>query len=115
MNDSTGEDRKKILKDVIGRLHEGADPEKVKERFKEALKGASSVEIAQAEEELINEGMPREEIQRLCKVHLEVFRESLESEKPLASLGHPIRILMEEHKALLQFAGELESLGEQQT
>jgi len=112
VNDSTGDDRKEILKDVIGRLHEGADPEEVKERFKEALKGASSVEIAQAEEELINEGMPREEIQRLCKVHLEVFRESLESEKPLAPPGHPIHILMEEHKALLQFAGELEGIVE---
>ena len=112
MNDSTSKDRKEILKHVIERLHEGADPEEVKEGFKEALKGASSVEIAQAEEELINEGMPREEIQRLCKIHLEVFRESLESEKPLAPPGHPIRILMEEHKALLQFAGELEGIAE---
>ena len=110
MNDSTGEDRKGVLKDLIRRLHEGADPEEEKERFKEALRGASSVEIAQAEEELINEGMPREEIQRLCKVHMKVFRESLEGEKPLAPHRHPVRILMEEHKALLQFAGELEGI-----
>lgn len=109
MSELIGKDRKKTLKELIKSLHEGADPETVKERFKEALKGVSPLEIAQAEEELIKEGMPREEIHRLCEIHLAVFRESLESENFLAPKGHPIRILMEEHKMILQFAGELEA------
>ena len=74
----------------------------MKDRFKKILEGASSVEIAMAEEELINEGMPREEIHQLCEVHLAVFRESLEREKPIAPKGHPIHILMEEHQIILQ-------------
>jgi DUF438 domain-containing protein len=109
---SVGEDRKQTLKELIRHLHEGADPEQVKEQFREALRSATAVEIAQAEEELIREGMPSEEIHRLCEIHLAVFRESLESAKPLAAAGHPIYILMEEHKVLLRFAAELAEIAQ---
>jgi DUF438 domain-containing protein len=107
-----GKERKEVLKELIGRLHEGVAPKAVKEEFKEALRGATPVEIAEAEEELIREGMPREEIHRLCEVHLAVFRESLEEQKSLASAGHPIHILMEEHKIFLEFAAELKGMAQ---
>jgi DUF438 domain-containing protein len=99
--------KREILKELIKQLHAGVSPDKVEKEFEEALEGVGPVEIAQIEEELIKEGMPREEIRRLCDVHLAVFRESLEKEKILAPAGHPIHILMEEHKMLLEFAGEL--------
>ena len=107
MSELLGKNRKEALKELIVSLHEGADPKAVKEKFKEALRGVTPAEIAQAEEELIREEMPREEVHRLCEVHLAVFRESLEDEKPLAPAGHPIHILMEEHRILLEFAGGL--------
>lgn len=110
MSEIVGKDRKEILKGIIRNLHEGADPEAVKARFKEALEGATPVEIARAEEELIREGLPREEVHRLCEVHLAIFREALESQKTLAPEGHPIHILMEEHKILLRFADELKGV-----
>ncbi|MBL7183241.1 MAG: DUF438 domain-containing protein [Anaerolineae bacterium] len=112
MSELLGKGRKEILKELIGSLHEGADPKAVKEEFKEALRGATPVEIARAEEELIREGMPREEIHRLCEVHLAVFKESLEDQKSLAPEGHPIHILMEEHKIFLEFAGELKGIAQ---
>ncbi|MFH1011417.1 MAG: DUF438 domain-containing protein [bacterium] len=95
------------LKSLLVRLHRGEDADKLKEEFKEAIRGVSPAEIAQVEEELIREGLPREEIQKLCDVHLAVFRESLEKEQALAPAGHPIHILMEEHKLLLTYANEL--------
>ena len=101
------QDRKEMLKELIRDLHEGADPEEAKEEFKALLKGVTPLDIARVEEELIQEGMPREEIRRLCDVHLAVFREALEREEHLAAAGHPVHILMEEHKALLRLAGEL--------
>ncbi len=107
MSELLGKDRKEMLKRLIRSLHEGADPEEAKERFKEVLRGVTPMEIARVEEELIREGMPREEVHRLCDVHLAVFRESLEGESHLAPAGHPIHILMEEHKILLGFAKEL--------
>jgi PAS domain S-box-containing protein len=101
------EDKRETLKELIKRLHEGANPEEIKEKFKEVIKDTTPTEISQIEEELIKEGMPREEIQRLCDVHLAVFRESLEEEEISAPVGHPISILREEHKMLLKFAEEL--------
>ena len=100
------ENRKEKMKELIKQLHAGARPEEMKEKFKDVLKDADPVEIAQIEEELIREGMPREEIQRLCDVHLAVFREALEKEEILAPPGHPIHTFMEEHKIILQFAEE---------
>jgi len=94
------EDKKKLLKELIKQLHAGVSPEEVKEKFKEALKEVSPLEISRIEQELIEEGMPREEIQRLCEVHLAVFREQLERQKPHVTPGNPVSILMEEHKAL---------------
>jgi hypothetical protein len=102
--------KKETLKEIIKRLHEGADPTKIKEEFKELLQDTSSEEIARVEEELIKEGMPREEIHKLCDVHIALFKESIEEEKVLAPPGHPIHILMEEHKLMLQFAEELKKI-----
>jgi DUF438 domain-containing protein len=102
--------KKEALKDLIRALHAGASPDQAKQRFKSILETVGPTEIARVEEELIAEGVAREEIQRLCDVHLAVFRESLEGGQPLAPVGHPIRVLMQEHSALLQLAEELTSL-----
>lgn len=103
-------DKKEILKELIRQLHKGADVEILKQQFKELLKTVSPEEIARIEEELIGEGISREEIQKLCDIHLELFRESLEKEEPIAPPGHPINILMEEHKMLLHFASMLKEI-----
>ncbi|MDI6783062.1 MAG: DUF438 domain-containing protein, partial [bacterium] len=84
------------------------NPEEVKKQFQKILQGTDALDISKIEEELINEGMPKEEIQRLCAVHLAVFKESLEKEKSIAPPGHPIYILMEEHRIMLNFAHELQ-------
>jgi len=111
MSQAKGKDNKKqAIKDLIKELHAGARPEEVKEKFKEALGDIGAADISRIEGELIEEGMPAEEIRRLCDVHLAVFKESLEgATKTLASPGHPIHTLMEEHKILLQFADKLKN------
>jgi PAS domain S-box-containing protein len=101
------QDKKAALKGLIKKLHEGADPESMKEKFKEVAGDVDATEIGKLEEEMIKEGMPREEVHRLCDVHLAVFKESLDKEKTVAPPGHPIHILMEEHKMILRFAEEL--------
>jgi PAS domain S-box-containing protein len=105
-------DKKEMLKDLIKALHAGVSPDELKQRFKDVLKGAGPTDVAQIEEELVAEGMPREEIQRLCDLHLAVFRESLEGEQSLAPAGHPIHILMQEHDVLLQSAEELKNIAQ---
>ena len=101
------ENKKNVLKELIKQLHTGVPPQKIKERFKHVLEGISPLEISKIEQELIEEGMPREEIQRLCDVHLAIFREQLQKQKLSIPIGHPISILMEEHKIMLQLAEKL--------
>ncbi len=107
---SIREDSKEAIKKLIRNLHEGADPEEAKRRFSEFIGTVTAIEIAEIEEELIKEGLPREEIHRLCDIHLAIFKESLEKEAVLAPRGHPIHILMEEHKMLLKISDELRSV-----
>ncbi len=99
--------KKEQLKELIKQLHSGANFDEIKSKFANILGSASPEEIVRIEEELIKEGMPVEEIHRLCDVHIAMFKESLEKEKILAPEGHPVSILMEEHKILLSYAGEI--------
>jgi len=99
-----------MLKEMIKQLHAGESPQEVKERFKHFLESISPLEIGKIEEELIKEGMPREEIQRLCDVHLAVFREQLEKQKAEIAPENPVHILMEEHKILLQLSEKLNTV-----
>lgn len=112
MGGVTEEERKKVLKEILRQLHAGVPPEQVKERFKQFLEGVSSLEIAKIEQELVSEGVSREELQRLCDVHLAIFREQLEKQKVEAAPASPIGILLEEHKMIQQIAQKLGVLAE---
>lgn len=56
--------------------------------------------------------MPREELQRLCDIHLAVFSEQLGKQQLEVPAGNPIGILMEEHKILLQLLEKLSTTAE---
>jgi PAS domain S-box-containing protein len=96
--------RKKVLKELIKELHEGKSVDEVKPRFEELIKGVSVQEIAEIEQTLIKEGMPVEEIQRLCDVHAAVFKGSIEEihrpQKPEETPGHPIHTFKLENQEI---------------
>jgi len=101
------ENKKRILREIISQLHAGIPPHEVKEKFKQVLASVSPDEIARIEQELVNEGVPREELQRLCDVHLAVFSEQLEEHPLKVPPEHPIGILMEEHPIILKLSEKL--------
>ena len=103
-------EKKKMLKEMIKQLHAGMSPEQVKQKFKHILEGTSSEEIAKIEQELVKEGMKREELQKLCDVHLAVFAEQVQGQELDLASGHPISILMEEHRIMLERANRLKTL-----
>ena len=109
MNGSV-EEKKRMLKEVIKQLHAGVPPEQVKGKFKKLLETTSSEEIAKIEQELVKEGMPREELQRLCDVHLAVFSDQVGKQQLNIPPAHPVSILMEEHKILTQRTERLQTL-----
>lgn len=96
--------RKKVLRELIMELHAGKPVEAVKSRFEELIKGISAAEISEMEQALIMDGMPVEEIQRLCDVHAEVFKGSIEeihrTQKPEETPGHPIHTFRLENSEL---------------
>jgi PAS domain S-box-containing protein len=100
--------KKKLLKEIIKRLPSAARPEEVKEKFKDVLKDVTSEDIIKIEQELVKEGMPREELQKLCNIHMAMFGEQLAGQELLLARGHPISILIEEHRIMLERAEKLE-------
>ena len=92
--------RKEVLKGIIRDIHAGADIEELKVRFASLIKGVGPAEISAVEQALIADGMPAEEIKRLCDVHVEVFKSSLEMKKPPSTPpGHPVHTYMQENQA----------------
>lgn len=87
------------LKEIIGRLHAGSPAGEVKREFAKLIQGVSAAEIAAMEQSLIEGGMPVEEVQRLCEVHVQVFEASLAKHgTPSGMAGHPIHSMIEENK-----------------
>src|SRR4030042_2468578 len=83
--------RKEKLKEALRQIHEGKPYQEVKEVFKEILSSATAGEIAEIEQALIAEGLPVEDIQYLCDVHVAMFRESLDTQAmPEMIPGHPV-------------------------
>ncbi len=88
---NNSEKRKQAVKSMILDLHSGGDVEEVKGRFRTLVGDVSAVEIARIEQELISEGLPAEDVQALCDVHVSVFRESLDGQtSPEMTPGHPV-------------------------
>jgi DUF438 domain-containing protein len=107
--------RQQVLKELIRQLHEGKTVEDIKEEFATLLRDVGPMEVAKIEQALIDEGMPETEIKRLCDVHVEVFRESLEAQaKPDTAPGHPVYTFLAENGAagrvLDELQGALEAL-----
>ncbi len=96
--------RKEVIKGLLEKLHAGQTVEEVKGEFDAAFTGVSASEISAAEQALINEGVPVEEVQRLCDVHAAVFRDSVDDAQTLnveaQSEGHPVQVFTAEIKAL---------------
>ena len=71
--EETHADRTNRLKSYLKRLGEGEDLEQVRKEFAENFSQVEASEIMQAEQELMAEGVPLEEVQRLCDVHSALF------------------------------------------
>ena len=101
--------RQEQLKAVIRKLHDGEPVDHVKAEFDRLIVGVSSAEIARMEQALIAEGMPVEDVQRLCDVHVTVFKESLDA-KPSAEVaaGHPIDAYKRENAIAAQLVADLD-------
>jgi DUF438 domain-containing protein len=99
--------RVQLLKEIIGRLHNGARPEGVKGKLRALIGSATHTEIMAMEQELMAEGMPAEALQGLCDLHSQVVREVLvQLPRPVAP-GHPVDTFRRENEAIRGVLGRM--------
>ena len=103
--------RQERLKEIVRDLHEGSDIKAVRRRFADLIRNVSPEEIAEMEQALIAEGVPVEQVQQVCDVHVQVFEEALGRRKKGRTLpGHPVHTFLEENKAARRILRRLRPL-----
>jgi DUF438 domain-containing protein len=75
------EDRTALLRDYVSRLSRGESLEDVRKDFVAHFQSVDAAEIANAEQELIANGTPVAEVQRLCDVHSALFHGATREEQ----------------------------------
>jgi DUF438 domain-containing protein len=111
------------LKELILGLHDGESAENTQQKLVELMGSVPYSEVVQAEEELISEGLDREEVLKLCDLHTEALGEAID--KSMAKKipeGHPLSVLSMENNALklqtekiLHFKEKIENAEKSQT
>jgi len=100
--------RKELLKHLILQLHDGQAPAQVKNQLRSLLGQVPYDQVVEVEQELIAEGLPQEEVLRLCDVHSEVLKGSLDSSRAqTAPPGHPAHTFVQENRLLAQVTASL--------
>lgn len=95
------ERRKELLKHMILELHRGAAPEQVRSQLVRLLGQVPYNDVVAVEQQLIDEGLPAEEVMKLCDVHTAALQGAIDgsgAEKP--PLGHPAHTFSRENEAL---------------
>ncbi|MGB6338457.1 MAG: DUF438 domain-containing protein [Candidatus Aminicenantaceae bacterium] len=106
--------RKELLKHMILQLHEGTAPEAVKKQLVKLLGKVPYNDVVEVEQELISEGLPQEEVLRLCDIHSAALDGVLDhTAAKTAPPGHPVHTFKEENRALRKEIHALERLYEE--
>lgn len=103
--------RKAALREVIKKLHQGATVESLTAEFGEIISNATASDIAEAERDMIADGIPVTDIQQLCDLHVAVFRGALDKAADPESLpGHPVYEFRKENEVIDLMLGSYEDL-----
>ncbi|MDX9978468.1 MAG: DUF438 domain-containing protein, partial [Lentisphaeria bacterium] len=103
--------RKDLLKHMILQLHKGEAPDAVRPQLVRLLGKVPYDEVVEVEQELINEGLPTEEVLQLCDIHTQALRGAIDDggDKDVPA-GHPVDVFQQENKALAWEVSQLERL-----
>lgn len=100
--------RVELLQEIFKGLHEGKTVEETRKAFTELVKIADAGEIAEAEQMLIAKGLPVEEVQNLCDLHVAVMRDELNGQRaPQSVPGHPVYTFAQENQKVLDLLDQI--------
>lgn len=108
---NNSQERKTKLKELILKLHAGESQENVRHELMEGLRGIPYGEVVEVEQELISEGLPEEEVLRLCDAHSAVLEGhiDLSGSKSIPD-GHPVDVMIQENKELKKVTFQISEL-----
>ncbi|MFB3905775.1 MAG: DUF438 domain-containing protein [Acidobacteriota bacterium] len=93
--------RKEVLKHMILQLHRGTAPSAVRTQLIRTLRQVPYDDVVEVEQELINEGLPTEEVLKLCDLHSQALKGTITLEKARKEpAGHPVHTFKQENRAL---------------
>ncbi len=102
----TNQERIDLLKDLLDRLNKGEALDAVRADFVREFQDVEASEIMKAEQQMIKEGMPVTEVQKLCDVHAALFHGNIRQERErmaeeyVKEVGHPLYTFTKENEAL---------------
>lgn len=93
--------RKTRLKELILKLHQGGSQEDVRQELLLSLKQIPYGEVVEVEQDLISEGLPEEEVLKLCDAHSAVLQGHIDlSGAQKIPAGHPVDLFNRENEEL---------------
>ncbi len=93
--------RKDLLKHMILQLHKGEAPEAVRTQLIRLLGQVPYNDVVAVEQELIAEGLPMEEVLRLCDIHSAALKGAIDhTGAKRVPPGHPVDTFQKENRAL---------------
>jgi hypothetical protein len=105
---NNSENRKKKLKELILKLHNGHSEHEVRHELIETLQQIPYGEVVEVEQELIESGLPQEEVLKLCDVHGAVLHGNIDlSASKQVPEGHPIDVMLKENAELKTLANQI--------
>src|SRR5690554_3091787 len=107
---STPEQRKELLRHLLLRLHEGDNPEVLRQRLIDVLRTIPYNEVVEVEQEMIDSNaLTAEEILEFCDLHTAVLDGSIDLEgvKPVPP-GHPVDTFKKENLAIRELVDAYE-------
>lgn len=103
--------RKAKLKELILKLHHGDSEEDVRKELLMSLSKIPYGEVVEVEQELISEGLPEQEVLKLCDAHSAVLEGRVDlSTYQTVPEGHPVDVLIHENLAVKKVAQEVMSV-----
>jgi DUF438 domain-containing protein len=110
---NNSENRKELLKHMILQLHKGEAPEAIKTQLTNLLKGIPYDEVVEVEQELIKEGLPVEEVLKLCDIHAMVLDGNIDhTDAKAIPAGHPVDTFKKENRELEKLVLQLNGIYE---
>ena len=102
----TSQERIDLLKDLLDRLNRGEALDAVRADFVKEFQDVEASEFMKAEQQMIKEGVPVTEVQKLCDVHAALFHGNIRQERErmaeeyVKEVGHPLYTFTKENEAL---------------